>query len=389
METPSDLRNLHGKPPRSQREVRTSVVLLGVCTVAGIFAWAGWYLFFAPETPAAPKAEKQPLNTTPQAPPKALADLLTASKQPPKPPDPPAPPDPPKADPSAQLMAQLQRMGAQLTAMQARQAIQDEELMRLKNMPPPPAPQGPQPSAAPVTTKAADERKRRTDEAKQKAAAEKKEYEDSLKARLFWERKMEKDEELPGSRSSAYTITAGWAIPCIAKKAITSDGGGGQVVLTVRQNVYDSVTGNTLLIPQGSTMIGTKSGSTIYGDTRMNATLSAIRFPDGRGLKLNNAYAEDVTGKNGFSDQVDSHYWKLAASVLLTGVLRGGVTGVTTAGGNVGEAIAGQVAQQTATTGTQKVQQFIRAEPTLTIREGYLCQVSLGEDLRFAKPYAH
>jgi type IV secretion system protein TrbI len=43
----------------------------------------------------------------------------------------------------------------------------------------------------------------------------------------------------------------------------------GQTIATVTQNVYDSVTGNFLLVPQGSKMLGQYDSQVAYGQRRV------------------------------------------------------------------------------------------------------------------------
>ena len=56
-------------------------------------------------------------------------------------------------------------------------------------------------------------------------------------------------------------IRAGFVIPAIMISGINSDLPG-QVMAQVSQNVYDTATGNHLLIPQGTRLIGAYSSET-------------------------------------------------------------------------------------------------------------------------------
>src|SRR5215469_4087865 len=64
--------------------------------------------------------------------------------------------------------------------------------------------------------------------------------------------------------ASAFTIMAGSIIPAVLVNGINSDLPG-PIVAQVSENVFDSATGKSLLIPQGSKLIGDYSSAILYG----------------------------------------------------------------------------------------------------------------------------
>ena len=59
------------------------------------------------------------------------------------------------------------------------------------------------------------------------------------------------------------TVMADGVIPAVLISCINSDLGGGQILAQVSENVFDSATGKSLLIPQGSRLMGSYgNGST-------------------------------------------------------------------------------------------------------------------------------
>ena len=66
---------------------------------------------------------------------------------------------------------------------------------------------------------------------------------------------------------SPYEVKAGTVIPTVLITGINSDLPG-KVVGQVRENVYDSVTGNYLLIPQGSRLIAAYDSMVAWGQER-------------------------------------------------------------------------------------------------------------------------
>src|SRR3546814_11349324 len=63
---------------------------------------------------------------------------------------------------------------------------------------------------------------------------------------------------------SPYQLMAGTVIPAALLTAVNSDLPG-QVIATVTEQVYDSVTGRHLLIPQGSRLIGQYNSQVAFG----------------------------------------------------------------------------------------------------------------------------
>jgi len=78
---------------------------------------------------------------------------------------------------------------------------------------------------------------------------------------------------------SRYEIKAGWDIPATLEQAIDSDLPG-EVKALVRSNVYDTATGEYLLIPQGARLLGTYSSAISYGQARVQVVWTRIIFPD-------------------------------------------------------------------------------------------------------------
>ena len=61
----------------------------------------------------------------------------------------------------------------------------------------------------------------------------------------------------------------------------------GSVTAQVRENVYDSITGSSILIPAGSRLIGEYDGSGMNAG-RVSVKFTRIMFPDGNSVALNN-----------------------------------------------------------------------------------------------------
>jgi type IV secretion system protein TrbI len=113
------------------------------------------------------------------------------------------------------------------------------------------------------------------------------------------------------------TIMEGTAIPGTMVGGLTSDMPG-MVVGSINQNIYDSATGNDLLIPQGSRIVGTYDNSVSGGQERIGVIWNRIIFPDTSSIQVGSMEGADQGGYAGFKDLVDTHFWDkfLSATII-------------------------------------------------------------------------
>lgn len=116
----------------------------------------------------------------------------------------------------------------------------------------------------------------------------------------------------------SYTLQSGSVIQATLLTGINSDMGNTDIVAQIAQNVYDSLNGEHLLIPQGSKLIG-KAGS--VGGTRVGAIFTRIIFPDGTDIELPSVGVVDGTGIPGLHDQYNSHDSTFFRGALISGLL--------------------------------------------------------------------
>jgi type IV secretory pathway VirB10-like protein len=192
---------------------------------------------------------------------------------------------------------------------------------------------------------------------------------------------------------SPFEVRAGFVMPAIMISGINSDLAG-QITAQVAQNVYDTPTGNYLLIPQGSRLVGTYSSQVNYGQARVLVAWQRIIFPDGRALDVGAMPGADQAGYSGFTDQVNNHYVRLFSSAFLMSAITAGVTLSQDQGRSdrdrmdassaLSEALGQQLGQVTA----QMIAKNLNISPTLEIRPGYRFNVMLTKDLDFNAPYS-
>jgi trbI protein len=192
---------------------------------------------------------------------------------------------------------------------------------------------------------------------------------------------------------SPFLIRAGFVIPAIMISGINSDLPG-QVMAQVSQNVWDTATGRLLLIPQGTRLIGTYSSDVAYGQERVLMAWQRLIFPDGKTLDIRAMPGADSAGYAGFSDKVNSHWFKtISAAILMSGVIAAvdlsqndnsnSDSDRQRASDSLSEAL-GQTLGQTL---GQIISKNLNIAPTLEIRPGYRFNVMVIKDLTLPGSY--
>jgi len=180
---------------------------------------------------------------------------------------------------------------------------------------------------------------------------------------------------------SPYELKKGSLIPAVLIGGINSELPG-NIIAQVRENVYDTVTGNHLLIPQGSKLVGVYGFGVQYGQTRVVIAFNSIVFPDGQTLNIGSMNGTDQEGYSGFADQVDNHYFKIFGSAFLLGMLSGEINiengKVTFISGHQGFNTSQTVLEQTA---GQMIRKNLNIAPTIKIRSGYRFNIFVTKDM--------
>jgi type IV secretory pathway VirB10-like protein len=107
--------------------------------------------------------------------------------------------------------------------------------------------------------------------------------------------------------ASAYTVMAGSVIPAVLVSGINSDLPG-PILAQVSENVFDSRSGKSLLIPQGSRLIGAYQNASAYGQQRVQIAWRRLIFPNTASMDLPQMPGADQGGYAGFTDEVNNHY---------------------------------------------------------------------------------
>lgn len=179
-------------------------------------------------------------------------------------------------------------------------------------------------------------------------------------------------------------LLAGTVIPGVLLTAVDT-ARPGPVTAMVAENVFDSLTGHRLALPQGSRLIGRHEGRGLHGDRRAFVTWDRVILPDGRSFDLGEAPGVDDQGAVGLAGRTDGRLGPLAAASLFSGALStlGEVARAKRSQERViileraGDAAALEAAQ----TGGRLIDRELQVRPSVRIDPGAPLRVLLVRDL--------
>jgi type IV secretion system protein VirB10 len=191
---------------------------------------------------------------------------------------------------------------------------------------------------------------------------------------------------------SRFEIKAGWEIPAALEQGLNSDLPG-ELKALVMSNVYDTATGQYLLIPQGARLVGAYNSRVGYGQNGVQVAWHRVIFPDGSAIDLNGMAGLDAQGNSGLRDKVDNHYQRLFGFAILTSMFDAALAVTQSRQQSVlvypsptqdAESAAGREVSQL---GTQIARKNLNVQPTIKIPAGYKFNVRVNRDILFEEPY--
>jgi type IV secretion system protein VirB10 len=190
------------------------------------------------------------------------------------------------------------------------------------------------------------------------------------------------------------TLIEGSIIPVVLNGRINTDLPG-TVTAVVTTDIYDSITGDNLVIPKGSKVNFKYNSAVGGGQVRVGLLATRISMPNGTYVRLPNSIGADNTGESGLTDEVDTHFWSLLGSGLLVSMLSVGVANeskgnsggdllVTDMYGNQGSraytSAAGQILVETA---KMAMKPYNMMKPTIVINQAMSFNVIVNNDISF------
>jgi type IV secretion system protein TrbI len=180
-----------------------------------------------------------------------------------------------------------------------------------------------------------------------------------------------------------HILQAGSIIPAALITGIRSDLPG-QITAQVTQNIYDSPTGRTLVIPQGARLIGDYDAEVSAGQTRVLLAWNRLILPDGRSIQLDRQPSADGRGFAGLQDGVNFHWGSVARAALISTVLGVGAELGSGSDDSLVRALRTGTQDSVNQAGQEIVRRQLNIPPTLTIRPGFPVRVIVTRDLILA-----
>jgi len=188
---------------------------------------------------------------------------------------------------------------------------------------------------------------------------------------------------------SPFELKAGAVVPAALLTGVDT-ARAGPIVAMVTQNVFDTVSGRHLLIPQGTRLIGRHEGESAYGDRRAFLVWDRLILPNGKSLILGGEPGVDAQGAVGVSGQVDRRLFPLLVGALFAGAITtlGQIArdeGGRDSGGWLGDA-GDAAAIEGAQVGGRLVDRELEVRPSIRLRPGAPVRVMITRDL-ILEPY--
>lgn len=192
----------------------------------------------------------------------------------------------------------------------------------------------------------------------------------------------------PTQVRNPFTLVQGKVIPAVLGRRLVSDLPGDVTAITTI-DVFDSLSGQNLLIPKGSLLVGQYSNQVSDGQSRLMFAFRRVVLPNGISFDLPAANGQDQMGMAGVSGDVNNHYFKRIASGLFAALLadrleRNNTAPVTNIGSTGPSSAAGQVLVDMAKAETSR---YAGIRPTITVPEGTRINVQVVGDMEFPGSY--
>lgn len=191
---------------------------------------------------------------------------------------------------------------------------------------------------------------------------------------------------------SPFEVKAGWDIPAVLEQEINSDLPG-EIRALVRESVYDTASGNYLLIPQGSRLVGQYDSKVAYAQSALLVVWDRVIFPDGSSIDLEGMGSQDVKGQSGLRGKVNHHYGRLFGTAALSTAFSVAAVVAQNRRQNVFSLPSSQdvatsaAASEISRLGAAITRKNLNIQPTIRILTGTRFSVRVHKDLLFEAPY--
>ena len=175
------------------------------------------------------------------------------------------------------------------------------------------------------------------------------------------------------------TLWNGTIIPAVLVTGINTDLPG-EVMARVSENIYDSLTGKRLLIPQGAILMAKYNSSISYAQGRVQIIWNTLTRPDGYQVELGGMNGVDDRGMSGQKGEYHENwfqYLKAAGIITMFTLANGEMTRAAATAANTDVAAANQnIVNQLAGNITSRA---LNIQPTITVKSGEKINVMLNK----------
>ena len=190
---------------------------------------------------------------------------------------------------------------------------------------------------------------------------------------------------LSGGFLPADILWIGTIVPAVLETAINTDLPG-NVIARVTQNVYDSLSGRKLLIPQGTVLIAKYNSSVSYAQSRVQIVWDLLIRPDGYQIELEGMNGVDVKGMAGLRATYHENWFEYvkAAGIITMFSIANGKMAAEAAKYGSADAAAGVVTQNSQfmnQMGGNIIGRAMNIQPTLTVASGEKINVMLNKNV--------
>lgn len=185
---------------------------------------------------------------------------------------------------------------------------------------------------------------------------------------------------------SPYQVMAGTVIPASLITGLNSDLPG-TIIAQVTQPVYDTVSGDYLLVPQGARLIGRYDSQVSFGQERALIVWDRVLFPNGASIEIDALPGADQSGYAGLKDKVDNHWGRVFVAAGLASLLGIGTElAINDNDDSLVRAVRDGFQDTANQAGQRIVDRNLNIQPTLKVRPGWPLRVIVTRDL-VLRPY--
>lgn len=180
----------------------------------------------------------------------------------------------------------------------------------------------------------------------------------------------------------SYSIFPGTVIQVVLLNSINSDLPG-IIIARVTKTVYDSKTGNNIIIPQGSIFIASYSTDVTFAQDRLQIAWRRLVRPDGVIVDVE-GFGSDKYGMSGIPAKVNRHILLKTFGIGFTfvyAVSTAIVKGASNELSQAGSEVVNSTAQPILNTSNQMINKNLSIPNTLTVKQGTLCTVLIYDTL--------